>query len=721
MYSKDKYKKKYLKYKIKIQNLEKTIKGGYNEYYYTKTFSADIDNNEMKSGIIDIIQLMDGDLAIVDENQACIKIFNIDGNYKRQFGKKGKKYDEFYLICGITQLTNSDLAISDAYKKCIFIYDINGNYKHHFNIVDDTTPSNLIQMNNNDLAIVLSEKNNIQIYDISGNYKRKFGSFGHELGQFNSPNDIVQLNNDDLAILDSYNSRVQIFDIDGNYKNQFKIDIPNNTNLLISIIQLKNSDIAICNNEYKKIMIYDKNGNYITDIIKQYDDDSYSPVSIVQISNGNLLIADNGNNVIDVYESLEELIDIDINDIIIYLKNQYEQLKSGNLIKINYLLDNDNNKLYDYEYQHQYYKIGENNPIFFKKISVNIFNELYSNKDLLIVNNKKPFFKLFDIINDKYDEAIDVGGITKFIFYLLSEYLTKSSDFFEKDIYTQQYNFSHPDSLDNKEYNDKIYFLGQLFGLAIKLQCIIEINLDIFILYQMIHDNFYSLNSKEIIDIVKKFDSKLLDKLPYKCYDEKNYNQYDYCKYDIDSEQIELENLDIKTDEKIIAIYENRHITIENFTRGFRSIINITETKLYRLNLKQFNELISGVNILNYKTLMKYLKLNNFDNQEEINEFKNLIKKNICKNSNYIETLLLAMTSSQRIPIGGYSIENELIIELNDFVKEPYEIHTCFNNMKINKKIFNDFYTSKNKENSELEIAFSIDYLSKISDDFEIG
>lgn len=166
----------------------------------------------------------------------------------------------------------------------------------------------------------------------------------------------------------------------------------------------------------------------------------------------------------------------------------------------------------------------------------------------------------------------------------------------------------------------------------------------------------------------------------------------------------------------------------EFFVNGFRSQIDINKTNLNKIPLNKFNELIVGLSETNYETLMKHLKFLKFNDENEISSIKELIKNmsnsvigSNDKHNKYIELLLLSMTGNSRIPMVGYPLTNELKIELSNVCKKPYEIHTCFNQMIINRDTFREFYLNSNKETTELYKYFSPILLKHMSGDFSLS
>jgi hypothetical protein len=349
------------------------------------------------------------------------------------------------------------------------------------------------------------------------------------------------------------------------------------------------------------------------------------------------------------------------------------------------------------------YNMNENNKIFDIDNQNNIFETLYKNKNHLLKN--KPYFVYYNNSIKTQDNPIDDGGLTNNVFYLLSNflknkysnYLTKSDDY---------YTISPSTNIDN----NKMHFLGELFGFAIRQRLVIEIELHPLLLYQMINDDFNSIGYGKIISIINDFDSKLLQVHPYSCL-KSNITDKD-C--DLDSELTRMpENTDdyTKRIEGVKKIKEYVFYSVEKsikeFIDGFRKQINVVDSQLNMLPLKSFSQLICGSDIeLTYENLMKYLQFENFNSVDKIDSIKNLIKSKIDSDSNWLKLFLFALTNKTKIPINGYE-KNKLIILLNSYVSPPYVIHTCYNLMDLNKNTFDEYFNSTNKSETSLYTAFS--------------
>jgi len=228
------------------------------------------------------------------------------------------------------------------------------------------------------------------------------------------------------------------------------------------------------------------------------------------------------------------------------------------------------------------------------RIIINIFNTLFDNKNILLTPNSKPFFIFIDKITEEREEGIDAGGLTRTVFNELSLVLLKK--YFTIDDDTKLCKLKY---FSDESVKDKIFFIGQLFGLAIKLNQTIQINLDPILLYQLTHELDVDNLSEDIIrQIIIDYDEKLLKTYPYQCYNKDlicELNLKGICLVDDENEVINTNN-DYKkeTTKKIIEGLKKNNIITQEFIKGFRSQIDITKSKIDNLPIKQLDILIAG-------------------------------------------------------------------------------------------------------------------------------
>ncbi len=355
----------------------------------------------------------------------------------------------------------------------------------------------------------------------------------------------------------------------------------------------------------------------------------------------------------------------------------------------------------------------------------NVFETLYQNNKELLKNIPYVIF-----INKEtliQDKGIDSSGLTTTVFHLLSEYINTNFFIMFQDFHT----------IPDRDFDeDRIFFLGQLFAYAIRIGQQINIDLHPFIIYQIIFDDFKELNYENILRIINKFNKSLLDEYPYSCF--KNPITDKYCNWTVEGEDI---NFNVKFDdgkknikkiistvfspkEELVNITEEekeerrkkeafkgikiqfRNSNIKKFIEGFRSQIDINKNRLYLLDLLKFSQVISGSKQpLTYEDLIKYIQFINFNNEEQKNVIKELIREKLA-DPNWIKRFLLNLTSKEKIPITGIKLTIQLSSGNFD---APFKTSVCFNTMIINPVLLNDYMNSTNKSQHILNSEFNFD------------
>ena len=692
-------------YTINKENTQNTSSNPISKYSVNmlNTFGSKGTGNGELSFPTDIIETSDNKLFVLDCFESRIQIFDTSGNYISQFGSEGSENGQFGRLYYFTQLTNTNIAISDSKNSCVQIVDTSGNFISKFGSVGIKEGEfgmiyGISQLVDGNIAVCDPDNNRIQIFDTSGNYINLIDKTDLEEKEYYNeafkPYNLIQLEDENIAVLDKANCKIQIFDVDGNHIG--KISVSNNL-VLMSITQLMDGILAITTldknkNEKCTINFYSKIDK------KEQENEPLDIPAILKLINYNPYMS-------------QERINI-----------YYWQL--CNEKKFNYIVEKEQ-KIVNTQYIN-YKKIKHQSPPDIEKIQnifkINIFDTLFENRKILLTKNSKPFFGFINVVNKVKDDGIDAGGLTKTVFYELSKYLTSSnSPFFVKDEDTKLYQLKLYYG-DNKDlHNQKIYFLGQLFGFVIKLKLTIDVNLNPILLYQLTHTLSSNKINKELVSkIINELNPNLLNVSPYVCYNDLLAQSKTICVYDEYGDEINMINVETETNKRIGQSIKQQMNSNKYFIKGFRNQIDIEKSQIDRLPLKKLDELISGISKIDFKIFNSNVNFINFTSQQ-VNVVKQLIIEHIKINDikTYLETLLLVMTGSNKIPANGYPIENKLRFELNKYIEpKPIDIHSCFNQFIINPKLVNEYISSTNKEETELYTTFDIETLKGFTQDF---
>lgn len=779
-----KYKEKYLKLKAHTRSL--TYTGGdirNFEYAEVETINFVNPNNNEIVNFNDCAQLSNGLIAICKSQEKCILLFDLNGNYNSKIGPNigsetlidpvfinqlntnlaiidmvdtewiddNTPLSEFSVkivdqngnfVCkfvaghmhsyiprfNLIELQSGNFAFVDYSQihNLIRVVDINGNlintigfndshdnhdenrneetkhddkFKHHDNNLIFGYISGLIQMSDSNLAICDHTNHCVKIFNLDGTFVKKFGTYGSERGNFSKNlENIIQLKDDNLAILDSGNNCVHIFTPDGVFIESFGKSDDSDTNIDISnlskIFQISNGKIGICQDF----------GSYI---------ESKSNIKIFERTDmSNFYKPDYSIDEKDIYDNIN-----------------YISERGQDRINVYYTFDDDSQiKLFDFsirvdinDHDHDsYYPLHDIE-------SHSVFKTLYYSRSTLLTPNSHPYFKLVNLKTNESDRGIDAGGITKTIFRLLS--IELGTKYFVKDDQTHFYRlktYLKPAQTLLSEY----YFIGQLFGLAIKLKQLIDLKLDPFLLFQMTRGHFYLVDTSIIKSIIYEYDPTLFNTYPpFYCYNDAININSNYCSYDGDGFQIDKKNIPEETTNKIKEQYTENKEIVKSFVSGFRQQLCVRKIYLNKLSLNLFDKMISGISNVDYNGLIQNLNFINFDDQQK-NAVLDLIREFEKCDGKYIEKLLLVITGTNKMPSIGYPNDKQLRMEIqNQCAKIPYEVHTCFNQMIFSPIVVDEYIRATttvttnpySRIKSKLYEGLKPDYLDGLSTNFEIA
>jgi hypothetical protein len=369
-----------------------------------------------------------------------------------------------------------------------------------------------------------------------------------------------------------------------------------------------------------------------------------------------------------------------------------------------------------------------NGQILSQNIEVqNIFTQLFRYQNDLSINNPKPFFIFRNLITNVRDAGIDAGGLTKTVFLRLSDFLNSSypNPYLVKDNDTEYYKFRPMlrTELDSNNNRQKIKFLGTLFGIIIKQKQQIFIDLDPFLLYQMVNDDFFSLNSTQIQKILRDFDTNIFNHNPYRCFDEQRWQADPSCQYieDADGNLVEYDiaNRFTETVNKIKEPFTQALEVTNLFVSGFRESLSLPIYHLLaRKPVRVLDMFIVGNRNLTLEILLTTIRFEGFT-EEQKNYMKEIISENYRANDSseiYLTKLLELITGTARIPASGYPAPHYLRIRLSDTQIVPFEIHSCYNYLDINEDRFVESFSSGigNIRNTNLYQDFSLESINTI-------
>ena len=119
------------------------------------------------------------------------------------------------------------IAVSDNEEYCILIFDENGNFVREFGCYGEgpgqlANPAGITFLNDNEVLVGDDDNGQIQQFNVqTGNFVKSFGNRGTGDGEFTAPQGIFISDEGHVIVADCLNNRIQVFDEDGKFMSKF--------------------------------------------------------------------------------------------------------------------------------------------------------------------------------------------------------------------------------------------------------------------------------------------------------------------------------------------------------------------------------------------------------------------------------------------------------------------------------------------------------------------
>jgi DNA-binding beta-propeller fold protein YncE len=155
-------------------------------------------------------------LYVVDTRSHSVKVFTLDGQFVKEFGRRGDNQGEFHYPISIAISDADTIYVVDALHFAVQAFDQDGNYLFSFGpskvgIGTMARPRDIAIDPHGHLYVTDAIRNNVQIYSPTGELLLTFGGVGIAPGQFQLPAGICIDKNDYIYVADSINERIQVF------------------------------------------------------------------------------------------------------------------------------------------------------------------------------------------------------------------------------------------------------------------------------------------------------------------------------------------------------------------------------------------------------------------------------------------------------------------------------------------------------------------------------
>lgn len=187
------------------------------------------------------IKIYQGEIFIADVANHRIQVFDLKGEFKRQFGSYGEQQGQFNKPWNML-FHKGELYVAAYRNDRIDVFDPKGEFKRtianaEFQPKDYGSVISLAVDAEENLVVVDFINHRVLRLSQEGEFINQWGTagaIGMGAGEFNYPMDIATSPDGAMIyVADSYNDRVQVFGVDGQFK--FKWGGPFASNLLISM------------------------------------------------------------------------------------------------------------------------------------------------------------------------------------------------------------------------------------------------------------------------------------------------------------------------------------------------------------------------------------------------------------------------------------------------------------------------------------------------------
>ena len=197
----------------------------------------------------------DGKIFVADHSNNRVHIFNGEGRYMGMFGGKGSLDSQLSCPWGLSLDSQGNIIVADAGNKLIKIFSPDGNFLMKIGGPGSfSCPVHCVQCDEY-LIVSDADDHSINVFSKKGEYKYKFGKQGCGDGEFNRPRFLSVTKSGLLMVCDQSNHRIQVFELNGKFatngSNLGQLNYP------WSVAVLSNSQIVVSDNKNHRIQIFE--------------------------------------------------------------------------------------------------------------------------------------------------------------------------------------------------------------------------------------------------------------------------------------------------------------------------------------------------------------------------------------------------------------------------------------------------------------------------------
>ena len=157
------------------------------------------------------VTLYNNQVYVCDRNNHRIQVFDLDLNYIRSIGSRGKGRGQFNLPFDIKFDSAGNMYIADFNNKRVQVMDTSGLFIRAFGQEGKLRMSSAVHIIDKYVYVCDYGRDCLVVYATSGQFITSFGRPGDEEGEFSGPYCITSCADGFIYVCDCWNKRVQIF------------------------------------------------------------------------------------------------------------------------------------------------------------------------------------------------------------------------------------------------------------------------------------------------------------------------------------------------------------------------------------------------------------------------------------------------------------------------------------------------------------------------------
>ena len=197
-------------------------------------------------------------MFVADSENSRVQIFNWEGRHLGSFGSEGSLDSQLSVPWGLSFDRTGNVIVADAGNKLIKIFTPDGRFVRKIGGQDSFRfPVHCVQCGD---YFIVSDSNEhcIKVFNREGHFQYKFGKKGEGDGEFNDPRYLLVNESQHLFVCDERNHRVQVFELNGKFIGKFGTQGSNlgEFDRPLSVALLSNGQIVVSDKCNHRIQIF---------------------------------------------------------------------------------------------------------------------------------------------------------------------------------------------------------------------------------------------------------------------------------------------------------------------------------------------------------------------------------------------------------------------------------------------------------------------------------